>query len=148
MYITEITHCAPTVIYVYITEVTHQPPTAFCVQITKECIPVGCVLPARCCTGSLRDSPPPGQRPALDRDPPWTETPSHRDPPGQRPPPWTETPLDRHPPPTGQTPPHRTDTPLDRDPSGQRGRDRDRPVDRQSPVKTLPSQTSFAGSKN
>ena len=80
------------------------------------------------------ETPSPGQRPPpLDRDSlPWTETPSPwketphtetpwTEPPGQRPPgqrsPWTETP-----------PPS-----LGRDP----------PMDRQTPVKTLLSQTSF-----
>ena len=47
--------------------------------------------------------------------------------------PWTETPRQRLP---GQRPPDRE--PPDRDPT----------VDRQTPVKTLPSQTSFAGGKN
>ena len=31
------------------------------------------------------DRDPPGQRPSLDRDPPWTETPQTETPPGQRP---------------------------------------------------------------
>ena len=73
-------------------------------QEKQECIPVGCILPARCCMGvSLTETLPGQRRPwtetHLDRDPPWTETP------------WTKTP----------------------------------PVDRQTPVKTLPSQTSFGG---
>ena len=51
--------------------------------IKQECIPVGCVLPARYRTGGL-----------LDRDRPWTETPLER------------LPLDRDPP-LGQRPPHR-----------------------------------------
>ena len=55
-----------------------------------------------------------------DRGLPWTETP------------WTETPRQRLP---GQRPPDRE--PPDRDPT----------VDRQTPVKTLPLQTSFAGGK-
>ena len=50
---------------------------------------------------------------------PQIETPPWTETPGQKSP-WTETPW--------------TETPLDRDP----------PVDRQAPVKTLPSQTSFA----
>ena len=54
----------------------------------------------------------------IDRDPPWTETP-WTEPPGQ-------SPQDRDPPPDGN--------PLDRD----------RPMNRQTPVKLLPSQTSFA----
>ena len=71
-----------------------------------------------------------------------TETPPlDRDPPGQRPPgqrPFrAETPLDREPP--GQ----RLPPPLDREPPGKRP-----PADRQTPVKTLPSQTSFAGGNN
>ena len=78
----------------------------------------------------------PDKRPPLDRDPPgqrpqWTDTPLDRDP-LDRDPPWTETPLDRDPlvrdPPWIETPPPT--------------------VDRQTPVKTLPSQTSFAGGKN
>ena len=69
-------------------------------------------------TGDILDRDPPGQRP------PWTETPQTETP-------WTDTPLNRHPP--------------DRDPSGQR---QDPPVDRQTPVKTLPSQTSFVGGNN
>ena len=57
----------------------------------QECIPVGCVPPARYRTGvSLTETPPPGQRPHS-----WTETP-----PGQRTSwtetPRTETPLDKH----------------------------------------------------
>ena len=53
----------------------------------QECIPVGCVPPARNRTavGGLPDRDPPGQRP------PWMETPLDRDPPGWRPP-STETP--------------------------------------------------------
>ena len=43
----------------------------------QECVPVGCVQPARYRTGGLADRDPPGQR-----SPPRTETPS-----GQRPPP-------------------------------------------------------------
>ena len=58
----------------------------FCFQ-TKDCIPVGCVPPARNRTGGLAD-----RDPLLDRNPTsWTETPSwtgnpllERDPPGQR----------------------------------------------------------------
>ena len=76
-----------------------------------------------------------GQRPPLDRDPPWTETPLGQRPPLDRDPPWTETPL-------GQRPPLDRD-PLDRDPLN-----RGPPVDRQTPVKTLRLQTSFAGGKN
>ena len=52
-----------------------------------------------------------------------------RGPPGQRPP-WTETPLDREP--SRQRPPWTENS----------------PVDRQTPAKTLPSQTLFAGGKN
>ena len=64
---------------------------------------------------------------------PPDRAPPDRDPPGQRPP-WTEThwtknPLDRE--------------PLDRDPPGMETETT--PVDRQTPVKTLPSETSFAG---
>ena len=47
----------------------------------QECIPVGCVPPARNRMG--RGSP---QETPWDRDPPWTETPLDRDTP------WTETP--------------------------------------------------------
>ena len=65
----------------------------------QECIPVGCVLPARYCT---EGQTPPTEIP-LDRDP-QTETPQDRDtPPGQRSP-GTETPT-QEPPPPGQIPP-------------------------------------------
>ena len=107
---------------------------------------------------------PPSQRPTfLDRDPPsftetWTETPwteetsgqldrdplqkytqvgpPDRDPSGQR------RPLDRNPP--------WTETSLDRDPSDRNPTPQQRPLplDRQTPVKTLPAQTSFAGGRN
>ena len=51
-----------------------------------ECIPVGCVQPARYCTGvSLTETPSRTETP-LDRGPP-----GHRHPPGHRPP-WTQTP--------------------------------------------------------
>ena len=63
----------------------------------------------------LLDRDPPGQRPP--RRDPWTEMPRQR-PPGQKPP-WIETPRQR--------------PPLDGDPLD---RDRDPPVDRQTPVKT------------
>ena len=84
--------------------------------VKQECIPVGCVPPARYCTGELsltetpqaetpqtktplgRDPPdrdPPWQRPPRQR-PPWVETPQTETPPGQRSPrqrpPWAETP--------------------------------------------------------
>ena len=61
----------------------------------------------------------------------------------------TETPLDRDPsldkdPPTLNRDPSALDRdPLDRDPPGQRSPPP--PVDRQTPVKTLPSQTSYVG---
>ena len=105
---------------------------AYCIE-KQECIPVGCVPPARYHTGvsqgDLPDRDPHGQRPPWketprqrplpDRDPSQTETPHgqrplKRDPPDRdsldrdppdRDPSWTETPLDRN--------------PLDRDPSGQ-----------------------------
>ena len=70
------------------------------------------------------DRDPPQRETLLDRDFPRTETPRQR-------PPETETP--------GQRPP-----PIEA-PLGQRLRP---PVDRQTPVKTQPSQTSFAGGKN
>ena len=78
------------------------------------------------------ETPSPGHRPPpLDRDPlPLDRDRIYRDPLDRAP--WTETPW--------------TEIPLDRDsPSlpGQRP-----PVDRQTPVKTLPSQTSFAGGNN
>ena len=100
----------------------------------KKNIPVGCVPPTFLIPGEVSVKRPPptsGQRPALDRDLLWRETP------GQRPPdkdprsetpagqrlswtetPWTETPGQR---PPGQRPPGQrlpwTETPLDRDPS-------------------------------
>ena len=64
----------------------------------QECIPVGCVPPARYRTGGLCHGDPP------DRDPPWTETPQ------------TETPLDRD---LSDTDPLDTD-PLRQRPPGQR----------------------------
>ena len=96
-------------------------------------------------------------RDPLDRDPlpwtdslPWTQTPS----PGQRLPP-----LDRDPLPLDRDPIYRdpldratwaetpwTEITLDRD--SPPSLDRDPPVDRQTPVKTLPSQTSFVGGNN
>ena len=67
-------------------------------KIKRECIPVGCVPPARYRTGGLSNRDPPGQRPSGQR-------PSGQRPPGQRPLPldtdpslWTETPRDRDPP--------------------------------------------------
>ena len=86
----------------------------------QECIPVGCVPPARNHTvGGLPDRDPPGQKPPPKQRPPWTETPLDRDPPRQRPsldrdpqdrdplrPLWTETPPWTEPPP-GQRPPYR-----------------------------------------
>ena len=90
----------------------------------QECIPVGCILPACNHTGwvsvqgvSLTETLP-GQRPP-DRDP------LDGDPPGQRPH-WTETPVQR---PPGQTPWSSDLWCM----LGQRP-----PVDRQTPVKTLP----------
>ena len=78
----------------------------------QECIPVGCVPPARNSTGGSLSGGLPGQRPLLDRDPllPWTKTPQTETP-RQKPSwtgtPWTETPSgQRH--------------PLNRDPLGQR----------------------------
>ena len=60
--------------------------------LPQECIPVGCVPPARNRTGVslrfiIRQQRPPGQRPFA-----WTETPPDREPhPGQRPPTlWTD----------------------------------------------------------
>ena len=106
-----------------------------------ECIPVGCVPPARYRMGGYPNKDP------LDRDPPGQrppgQSPLDRDPPGQRPRNrdslwtetlWTETPLDRDPlteipsgqRPSGQRPPW-TETPLDRDPPGQRTPDKDPP---------------------
>ena len=68
----------------------------------------------------------------LNRDPSWTETPLDRDPPPPRQRlPCTETP-------SGQRSPW-TETPLERD---------SLLVDRQTPVKALPSQTSFACGNN
>ena len=66
-------------------------------KIKRECIPVGCVPPARYRTGGLSNRDPldrdPLGRDPLDRDPsPWTRTP----PSGQRPP-GTETPRQRPP---------------------------------------------------
>ena len=90
----------------------------------QQCIPAGCVLPARYCTEDLPDRKPPLTENSRERDPPRQRSP------GQRPP-WTETHLDRdlldrdHSPwtetPTGQRPPldrdpHWTETPPDRDP--------------------------------
>ena len=107
----------------------------------QECIPVGCEPSACNCIG-LPDRDPSGQRPLdgepLDRKPsdrdtidsdPLVRDPLDRDPSGQSPP-WTETP--------------QTETPRDRDP-GETPWTETPPVDRQTPVKTLPSQTSFAG---
>ena len=110
------------------------------ISCKQECIPVGCVLPARYCMGrggcltQTQHRDPPGQRPPRqrppDRDPlgrkppgqktPWTETPSGRHPPRQRPidrnqqqrPPGQRSPGQRLP---GQRPPW-TETPLDRNP--------------------------------
>ena len=119
----------------------------------QECIPVGCLPPGHYlyCGVSL-DKDPSRQRPPLtetpsplDRDPPWTKTTSGQRPPLDRDPqdrnpseqrhPWTETP--------GQRPPGQR--PLRQRPSGQRPPP---PVDRQTPVKTLPSQTSFTHGNN
>ena len=62
-----------------------------------------------------------------ERNPPWTAAPGEKHPPPDRNTPWTETPQIE----TPQTENPWTETP----PS----------VDRQTPVKTLPSETSFAG---
>ena len=79
----------------------------------QQCIPAGCVLPARYCTGDLPDRKPPLTENSRERDPtdrdPRTETPLDRDPPGQRPPGQRPPPLDRDP--TGQRPPQ-TENPL------------------------------------
>ena len=56
--------------------------------------------------------------------------------------------LDRDPP--GQRPPPRTETPWTETPNGQRPPWKETetsPMDKQTPVKTLPSQTSLAGGK-
>ena len=71
----------------------------------------------------------------MDRDLPWTEAPRKRSP-RQRPP-WKETPSGQRPL-LAQRPPRQRPS-LDKD--------QDPPVERQTPVKTLPSQTSFAGGK-
>ena len=105
---------------------------------------------------------PPGQRPSMDRDPPWTETP-----PGQRPSqtenhldrdplPWTETLPDRDPP--GQRPPPLdrdslpwTETPLNRDLSLGQGPPGQRPhlwMEWQTGVKTSPSRNLVSSGKN
>ena len=56
----------------------------------QECIPVGCVPPARYCMGGSPWQRPPGHRSPRQR-PSWTETPWTETP-------WTENPLDRDPP--------------------------------------------------
>ena len=67
------------------------------VKFKQECIPVGCVSPARYLTGvSMTETPP---RDPPDRDPnqieiPRTETLLDRDPPGQRPTPGQRSPRD------------------------------------------------------
>ena len=118
---------------------------AYCIE-KQECIPVGCVPPARYHTGvsqgDLPDRDPHGQRPPWketprqrplpDRDPSKTETPPRQRPLPDRDPSQTETPhgqrplkrdppdrdsLDRDPP---DRDPSWTETPLDREPPGQR----------------------------
>ena len=61
----------------------------------QECIPVGCVLPARNrMGGGLPDRHTPRQRPTLDRDP-RDRDPLGRDSPGQRPPPGQRSPVNK-----------------------------------------------------
>ena len=116
----------------------------------QECIPVGCVPPARNRTASVGGGSSLTETPWTETPPrpPWTETspkqkPLDRDPPGQRPPQqrsfWTETPQT-------ETPLNRdlpwTETlldqdPLDRDPPGQRPPNRD-PSGQRPPRQTPP----------
>ena len=51
----------------------------------QECIPVGCIPPALYYMGALLDRDPPGQIPALKRDPLDRDPPQQKHP-GQRPP--------------------------------------------------------------
>ena len=93
------------------------------VSCKQECIPVGCVLPARYRMGGgsltqTQHRDPPGQRPPRQRPP--DRDPLGRKPPGQRPPqadPPRQRPIDRNPQqrPPGQRSPW-TETPLDRNP--------------------------------
>ena len=80
-------------------------------------------------------------RPLPHRGVSVTEVPLERDPPGQssprQGPPWTETTPDRD--------------PLDRNPPGQKpppGTENETPVDRQTPVKTLPYRNQEERNKN
>ena len=63
----------------------------------QECIPVGCVPPARYRMGVLPNRDPWTETPLLQTESPQTETPLDRDPSGQRPP-WTEDPPGQRPP--------------------------------------------------
>ena len=122
-----------------IVEVTRMHSSRMC---TARTLPYGglCQIPPRQSPPGQRPprQRPPGQRP-LDREPPDRD-PLDRDPLDRDP--LTETPLLDRDPPDRDLP---TENPLDRDPHPV---DRDPPVDRQTPVKTLPSQTSFPGGKN
>ena len=75
-------------------------------KMEQECIPVGCVLPARYCMETETSRDPKAREPLdkalhkeipLDRDPPLGQRPPlDRDPPGQRLPPWTKNALSKN----------------------------------------------------